>query len=256
MTEHWSHTFYAQQDRLTGWYGQDLHPTHPALAKRVTQQLRRTGTLLELGAGGGQFAVSAARLGHQVTALDLWAGAGEYTRALATQYATTVQVVTGDFYTVDLPLRFDAVCYWDGFGVGTDDDQRRLLSRIATWLQPGRTAFIDVYTPWYWASYAGFTREGTAYTQVYGFDAEGCRMLDTYSAQGQEPVTQSLRCYSPADLRLLLQGTGLTLTGLWPGGKYDTQAGIYHPVVPLGECMSFTALLCHSEEGVGTPLTD
>ncbi|THF68003.1 class I SAM-dependent methyltransferase [Deinococcus sp. Arct2-2] len=165
---------------------------------------------------------------------------------MATQYVTPVTVVAGDFYTVDLPLRFDTVCYWDGFGVGTDDDQRRLLARITAWLQPGATAFIDVYTPWYWAQRAGVTRAEAAYTQVYGFDAEGCRMTDTYSAPGAEPVTQSLRCYSPDDLRLLA-GTGLTLTDLWSGGNYDPQAGVYRPVVPLGECLSFTALFRHSE---------
>ncbi|MFC4426106.1 class I SAM-dependent methyltransferase [Deinococcus navajonensis] len=242
MTQHWSHTFYARQDQLTGWYGQDIHLFHKKQAARVTQHLGCTGTLLELGSGGGQFAVSAARLGHQVTALDLWAGAGEYTRTLASRYGTQVDVVTGDFYSVEVPGAFDSVCYWDGFGVGSDDDQRLLLGRIATWLAPGGVAFVDVYTPWYWAHHAGFTRAAAGYTQAYGFNADGCRMTDTYTAE-DGPVTQSLRCYSPADLRLLLRGTELSLVDLWPGGHYDPHAGTFRPEVSLGECMTFTALL-------------
>ncbi|MFD1731031.1 class I SAM-dependent methyltransferase [Deinococcus malanensis] len=167
----------------------------------------------------------------------------EYTRSLAARNSVSVQVVTGDFYTVDFPGTFESVCYWDGFGIGSDDDQRRLLSRVAGWLRPGATAFIDIYTPWYWAYHAGFARQHPGYTQVYGFDAQGCRMTDTYMPHGEEALTQSLRCYSPADLQLLLSGTGLVLTDVWPGGDYDPQAGVYRPEASLGECMTFTVLL-------------
>ncbi|MFN5457566.1 MAG: hypothetical protein ACK5BX_41150, partial [Bradyrhizobium sp.] len=34
-------------------------------------------------------------------------------------------------YTIELAGRFDVVCYWDGFGIGSDADHRRLLRRIA-----------------------------------------------------------------------------------------------------------------------------
>ena len=53
----------------------------------------------------------------------------------------------------------------------------------------------------------------------------------------------SLRCYSPADLRLLLQGTGLTLTEFWPGGSYDVQAEVWTPEVPLEQDMTYAAVL-------------
>jgi len=83
----------------------------------------------------------------------------------------------------------------------------------------------------------GFTRD-------YSFNADGCRMLDTYVPDdGSESFTQSLRCYSPADLRLLLEGTGLQLADLWPGGSYDVPAGQWMPEVALGRAMSSTAIL-------------
>ncbi|EYB66655.1 N-methyl-transferase-like protein [Deinococcus phoenicis] len=240
---HWSHSFYARQDALTGCYRTDIHPFHTALAARVTAHRGRPGSLLELGAGGGQFAAVAALAGHQVTALDLYAGAGEHTRELAAQHGVPLRTMTADFYTADPGGPFDAVCYWDGFGTGEDNEQRHLLSRVAGWLARGGTAYVDVYTPWYWAHHAGFTRPTGRYVQTYGFDAEACRMLDTYAPEGEASFTQSLRCYSPADLRLLLAGTGLTLTEVWPGGAYDPQAGVYHPEVPLGECMMYVAVL-------------
>ncbi|GBF04324.1 N-methyl-transferase-like protein [Deinococcus aerius] len=240
---HWSHSFYERQDALTGCYSVPIHPFHTALAARVTAHRGRPGSLLELGAGGGQFATAAALAGHDVTALDLRPGAGEHTRHLATQHGANVRALTGNFYTADPGGPFDTVCSWDGFGVGEDEDQRFLLSRIARWLVPGGTAYVDVYTPWYWARHAEFTRDTGSYTQTYGFDADGCRMLDTYAPPGEEPFTQSLRCYSPADLRLLLTGTGLNLGEVWPGGSYDPQAGIFHPQVPLGECMTYVAVV-------------
>lgn len=240
---HWSHSFYERQDAATGCYSAPIHPFHTALAARMTAHLDGAGSLLELGAGGGQFATAAALAGHDVTALDLRAGAGEYTRALARQHGAGVHTLTGGFYTLDPGGPFSAICYWDGFGIGEDDEQRFLLSRMARWLAPGAVAYMDVFTPWYWAHYAGFTHRMEGYTQTYGFDAEGCRMLDTYAPHGKEPFTQSLRCYSLADLRLLLPGTGLRLAEVWPGGAYDPHAGVFHPEVPLGECMMYVAVL-------------
>lgn len=240
---HWSHSFYERQDALIRCYRRPIHPSHTASAARVTAHQGGPGTLLELGAGGGQFTTAAALARHTVTALELMAGGGEHTRQLAAQHGVTVRTLTGDFYTADPGGPFDTVCYWDGFGIGEDADQRRLLSRVAGWLAPGGTAHVEVYTPWYWAQHVGFTRWAETFTQTYGFDADGCRMLDTYAPHGNEPFTQSLRCHSPADLRLLLSGTGLRLAEVWPGGAYDPGAGVYRPQVPLGEAMSFTAVL-------------
>lgn len=240
---HWSHSFYERQNALIGCYDAPIHPHHTSLAARVTAHRGGPGSLLELGAGGGQFATAAALAEHRVTALDLWVGAGKYTRKLAARHGAEVRVLTDDFYIADPGGPFDTVCYWDGFGIGEESDQRRLLSRVAGWLAPGGTAYVDVFTSWYWAHHAGFTRRSEHFTQTYGFDADGCRMLDTYAPREGDAFTQSLRCYSPADLRLLLPGTGLRLAEVWPGGRYDPEAGVYHPEVPLGEAMTFVAVL-------------
>jgi hypothetical protein len=73
-----------------------------------------------------------------------------------------------------------------------------------------------------------------------GFDADGCRMTERMWQLGDEggAVTQSLRCYSPADLRLLLEGTGLGLNGL---EAWDTDA--YDEAVPLERAMLYLAKL-------------
>ena len=247
---HWSESFYARQAEVPGTYTTAIHPFTHALAARVTahldgRSLRGTGRLLELGSGGGQFAVAAALQGHDVTALERVPKLVGHARRLAQEHGVQPDFRQADFYTVQLPAaHYAAVCYWDGFGIGADDDQRRLLRRVAGWLAPAGQMYLDVYTPWYWAKAAGNTPQLPGFARDYGFDPDGCRMLDTYTPDdGTQAFTQSLRCYSPADLRLLLEGTGLRLSELWPGGSYDVQAEVWTPEVPLAQAMTYAAVL-------------
>ncbi len=243
----WIVPFYAQQDEWGGVYSGDVQEHHREKVAIITR-MAGPGPLrvLELGAGGGQCAAAASDAGHQVVAVELVDRLAANAQRLAAQRPTgALTVIHGDFYEVALSGPFDVVCYWDGFGVGEDADQRRLLQRIAGWLAPGGCALIDISTPWYWAAAAGQEmRIGNAQRR-YDFDAEGCRMLDRWWSLADEAqaVTQSLRCYSPADLRLLLEGTGLRLQALEPGGAVDYVNKKWHPQVPLGQAMAYVAKL-------------
>ncbi len=131
------------------------------------------------------------------------------------------------------------------FGIGSDTDQIRLLTRIVDWLAPGGSALIDVYIPWYWPNIVGKSWVLGEARREYGFDALGCRMLDSWWPEDDESqkVTQSLRCYSPADLAILAGMAGLTVSGIEPGGamNYDTWEFSEH--VDLHKAMSYTAHL-------------
>jgi hypothetical protein len=76
--------------------------------------------------------------------------------------------VHANFYSFEAAERFDAVCYWNGFGIGTDADQHAL-------------------------------------TELTDFDPVACRFTDTWWEQDQpgQRHTQTGRCYTPADFRLL-----------------------------------------------------
>ncbi len=130
-------------------------------------------------------------------------------------------VVHGDFYEVDFPEPFDVVCYIDGFEIGTDADQRRLLRRVAGWLEPDGCALIDVYTCF--DAFRGdgkLEREGDVIHR-YAYDPDGNRMLASEwpaGADESEAVAQSLRSYTPADFRLLREGTGLAMDTYQPFG--------------------------------------
>ncbi|MFC3604004.1 hypothetical protein [Deinococcus soli (ex Cha et al. 2016)] len=59
----WAAPFYDVQEALTGYYSAEPHPSHAGQVRRLRAQFPQASTLLELGAGGGQFAVTAAQAG-------------------------------------------------------------------------------------------------------------------------------------------------------------------------------------------------
>ncbi|KDN19951.1 class I SAM-dependent methyltransferase [Amycolatopsis rifamycinica] len=226
----WVAEFYSTTG---GWWGR----AEAEITERDHRRLRllhehageRPLRVLELGSGYGTTAAVMARAGHAVTAVevsDRVEFAGRFTRDVEPGALT---VVRADFYEVDLPRDFDVVCYWNGFGVGCDADQRRLLTRIAgEWLRPGGTALIDVFNPFVWARWdgdeehrlpdpaAGYDHE---LRERIRFDPVTCTAIDTWwpVADPERAISQVLRCYSPADLALLLTGTGLALAKIHVG---------------------------------------
>jgi hypothetical protein len=156
-----------------------------------------------------------------------------------------ITFIEGDFYHLNPDKPFDIVCYFAGFGIGTDEDQQRLLHRMATWLRAAGRAYVEVYTPWYWKHVAGTLVEWPDVSREYDFDNLKLRLLDTWWPTGHpdEAVTQSLRCYSVGDLETLLEGTPLKLAGVLPRGCYNHKTKVFHPTAPLEEAMQFMAVL-------------
>ena len=246
----WVEAFYSRQEQLSGIYTRQVDETD---RERAATLAHITGPVpklvLELGAGGGQTAAATADLGYEVTAIELVEGAVSYAQSLANlPRQGSLRVIRANFYEVKFQKQFDCISYWDGFGIGSDDDQIALLERIAGWLAPGGVVLLDINTPWYWAKVAGRTADFGKSARRYEFDAENCRMLDSWWAKGNETegVTQSLRCYSPADLRLLLRGTGLAIQSIKPGGMVDYEKGEYLKKVALGQAMQYLAVLQHA----------
>lgn len=208
------------------------------LLRRVVPPAAR---VLELGAGRCETASAAANAGYRVVAVELIADAAGGGRAAAAALSPgTLDVHTADMYTVDIPGSFDVVCYRDGFGIGGDADQRHLLRRIAGWLSPDGAALVEN-----WPAVAGREQDIGPARRRYGFDPDGSRMLDVWWLRDapDTAVVQSLRCYAPADLRLVLEGTGLRLDTIEPGGGRDAATDAWFPQAPLERAMSYVAIL-------------
>lgn len=220
----WVAAFYDRKSQTTGPSGVLDHHRERAstLAALVPE-----GRVLELGCGAGGAAAAAAQRGLEVTAVELSPVRAGFARALAASHDVAVEVLESDFMTLSLPRHFDAVVMWNGFGVGSDDDQHALLARIATdWLVQGGTCILDVFNPAGWARLAGqeVVDPETGVRQRVEYDVEGARFVDLwfFDGEGSPPLSQSVRCYSPADFRLLAEDLPLSLeVGGWHGDPVD-----------------------------------
>jgi SAM-dependent methyltransferase len=152
----WVADFYTKQYEWAGWprrwAEKDVGEAVALAATHVEAITRLAGPgekrILELGAGSGFTSAALADAGHDVVAVDLVDTCVESIGRLAGQVENgSLRVVAGDFYSVDLEGRFDVILLFDGFGIGTDDDQRRLLRRMESWLSPQGSALIDVFAP-------------------------------------------------------------------------------------------------------------
>jgi SAM-dependent methyltransferase len=209
--------------------------------------------VLELGCAYGNSAAAAADAGYRVVGVEISDRMDFAERHLP---GRAIELVPGDFYAVDLGKKFDAVVYWNGFGVGSDADQRRLLRRMADeWLRPDGAVLMDVASPFCWAGWVGdgdqhdpdpargYHHRGTA--ERIDFDPVGNRFLDSWweRPEPERVHTQSVRCYTPADFLLLLEGTGLRLDHLEVGGQSLDLGAPHTTASPLWEANEYLVRL-------------
>lgn len=246
----WVKNFYDKQFQL---YKEGLtgpNEEHEEILTKIESLVSKPyQSVLELGAGGGEFSITAAKKGYDVTAVELVPSRVDYMKKLKSEHNLIgdFEIIEGDFYEVRLSKSFDVICYIDGFGIGEDQDQRKLLKRMSNWLKPDGCVLIDIYTPWYWERVAGQEMRIGNRLRKYDFDYMGSRMLDTWF-DGDEKVSQSLRCYSPQDLKMLLKDTGLRLVDIKPGGAMNYKTWEYHENVNLNETMSYMVKLVSANE--------
>ena len=101
--------------------------------------------VLDLGCGIGRHAVPLARLGYEVTGVDVSAWALERARAAAVAAGVEVALHRLDALTThEWPVSgVDAVVCVQAFGWGTDTQQLRLLRALRRLLAPGGTLLLD-----------------------------------------------------------------------------------------------------------------
>lgn len=210
--------------------------------QKITEQVgKQFTTILELGAGAGMIANELGAIDKQVTTVELV----EELAAFAQKSAhPNVIALCNDFYTVELSQNYEVVLYLDGFGVGTDDEQLRLLKRIANWLTDDGYALIDIYEPNYWQHVSNTQMSPTrdpAIQRNYDYDEDNHRMTDTWwhLDDEQQKVTQSLACYTIGEIQALCEKADLQIVAYYPGGAMDYDNWVYHEVAALDYCISY-----------------
>jgi len=260
----WAREFYAQ---TAIWWGRDpqgskVHGIRLDALERLCGKDKKR--VLDLGAGPCGTAAAMADAGHDVVAVELNPKDIEYARKLCkVRRKGVLELVEGDFYKVKLKGRFNAVCCWEAFGLGSDADQRRLLRRISReWLAPGGSALIEVYSPIGPMRNAGKEVRLQPLKGVPGsvemfnrclFDPASSRWTDEWIPvkNPSEARAQSIRCYSPADFEMLLDGTGLKLLSAELDGREIKpgagKIGAKSPLMDTSRTYAYLAKLVRSD---------
>jgi SAM-dependent methyltransferase len=214
----WVRKHYTEQSKLVG--KAKIQDFHRELAKNLhswCEELSECRRVLELGAGACGLAAAMAEYGYEVFAVEFNQADIELARSLVKQHRIdNLHIIDGDFYEVNFDQKFDFIYYWDGFGVGEDSDQRRLLTRIGReWLTDDGIAIIDVFSPWNWQRDSGKVstfkgNDGKEWTREIQFDPINSRFRDFKSPKEDTGVllSQTIRLYSLQEFLLLTEGTG------------------------------------------------
>ena len=251
----WVKDFYTQSDI---WWGPDAGENYYKGRVATIEHIcgKEPKRILELGAGSGAVAAILAEAGHAVVAVELTEAILPMRERNEARWKGSLTALHADFYTVILDGQFDVVCYWDGFGIGSDADQYRLLRRVAReWLAPAGSVLIDVFNPIRYARHASEEEILPPLKGVPGsvemrhrchFDPVQCRWIDEWepTAEPDKVLAQTVRCYTPADFALLLKGSGLKLKSIEIDGvELDFNSNGITLSGPLMEAYSYLAQL-------------
>jgi 2-polyprenyl-3-methyl-5-hydroxy-6-metoxy-1,4-benzoquinol methylase len=106
-----------------------------------TMGLSAGSSILELGAGWGNTTEALARMGYDVTAIDIDPTFVGLIGARAEKLALSIQTRVGDFFDIDaFNRKFDAVLFFECFHHCSD--HRSLLRKLADVLEPGGRVFF------------------------------------------------------------------------------------------------------------------
>ena len=199
-------------------------------------ELEAGAAVLDLCCGPGRHSLELARRGFKVTGVDRTARFLEEARRRAEAEGLEIEFVQEDMRTFRRPGAFDAaINLWTSFGYFDDpEEDRQVLENIYASLKPDGKLLLDVmgkevlariFRPRDWQEHDGvlFLEERRL---IEGWSRIETRWIIIRDGEREE-FTLSLRLYSGAELRALLQEVGFRRTWLFgdlDGEPYDQDA--------------------------------
>ena len=102
-------------------------------------------TLLDLGSGCGELALRLAHRGLKVTGVDNSKRLIQDCRKLASLKGVPVTFLTENMFDFTPNETFNIItCINTSFGYGTDEENRKLIATIPSWLRPGGVFYLDL----------------------------------------------------------------------------------------------------------------
>jgi len=194
-------------------------------ARLVKRLLRaRKGTrVLDVPCGQGRLTVPLARMGLEMTGLDLTGKYLRRARRAARREGLEVRFLRGDMREIDFEEEFSAVFNWFGsFGYFSDADNLRFCRRVLRALKPGGRFLVEgTNKPFILANFKTdmtSTVGGVRLRQRPSFDAARSRIRCTWHLRRGERTERhriSMRIFSGAEIRALLREAGFSEVKLY-----------------------------------------
>jgi SAM-dependent methyltransferase len=220
---HWTRTFFSDVYRGIGLDERvDLGPDEAMMVKKALK-LNKGARVLDLCCGIGRHSVPLAKLGLNVTGLDLTPGYLKEARATARRAKVKARFIQGDMRELDFDSEFDAVVsLFTSFGYYDDATDQQVLHRIARALKPRGQLYIDVMNRDYaircWDPWHVEDKPGLTIMVKHEFDTRTSRIMADWRVirHGRvEPVGAfDLRLYARHELTAMLAAAGLTVTAV------------------------------------------
>jgi histidinol-phosphate/aromatic aminotransferase/cobyric acid decarboxylase-like protein/SAM-dependent methyltransferase len=216
--------------------------------------------VLDLGCGCGRHAIGLARLGFDVTGVDVSEYALRRAKDAAGLAGVQIRLHRADLLgTGDWGIRqADAVVCVQAFGWGTDADQLRLLRRVRLLLPPDGVLVLDH------SSILGITRiyQPRAHAEIGGASFEFVRSYDPVTGRSGGEVRirradgtaaalpDDVRLYTPAEVGALLRRAGFAVSAAdadFTAGAPVTLATRYVQFVAIQAPVAESALAGHRD---------
>jgi SAM-dependent methyltransferase len=224
----WWSQRYSDAARIDAAFSGSLDLLAEAQVDLIEQLLGGTSGMrvLDLGCGGGRHSILLQERGVQVVGVDLSQDLLDLAESRWRSRHPNGDVpgptwVAGDMRRPPVAGPFGGALLLDAtLGVFDDDvDHLRTLTAVADRLAPGGKLVIELLNPYFWAHHAvtrhyppGSLAAGEDLVRTYRFDGARGRVEDrltVFSAEGRRELpTQSLRCWTPPEIRALCTAAG------------------------------------------------
>ncbi|MFW5698065.1 MAG: class I SAM-dependent methyltransferase, partial [Fimbriimonadaceae bacterium] len=201
-------------DRVAPSYMQEVftHDTAREVEFLAQQFPSAPARVLDLGCGTGRHSVGLAKLGYQVTGVDLSQGMLEQARLAAVKAKVDVEWIQADATEFRPEEPFDAAyCVCEGsFGLFSQGDgmshDRKVLATLATVIKPGGLLLLTALNGW------RLIRETTPQKIQEGqVDLFRMTELDPYEIEG-EPIKLPQHYWTPRELAREIKEAGFRIT--------------------------------------------